>query len=197
MDNTDTISFPESLFTDFFVRENRLNKKGFGKWVFYPGMEFGAWDTWWGDKSKRARPHEGVDLCYYCGAADTIFHIDDKAKIPAMYDGTVVKIMGDFLGKTIIIKHSFPDISEGIFLTLYGHTDPVGGLEAGQSVKAGSIIAALAAVRGPKAPTPHLHLSLAWNPESVPYDMLDWTTMGNPGIVRLIDPLQVIDVSEK
>jgi murein DD-endopeptidase MepM/ murein hydrolase activator NlpD len=197
MDNTDTVLFPKSSFTDVLVRKNNLDKQGFIAWFFYSGMEFGAWDTWWGEKSKRDRPHEGIDLCYYHGAADTIFHIDDKAKIPAMYDGTVVKIMGDFLGKTIIIKHSFPETGRGTFLTMYGHTAPVEGLKTGQSAKAGDIIATLAASLGSKTPLPHLHMTLAWNPEPIPYDALDWTTIGNPDVVRLVNPLRVIDTLEK
>lgn len=197
MDNTDTVLFPKSSFTDVFVRENGLDNYGFTAWFLYPGMEFGAWDTWWGEKSKRARPHEGIDLCYYHGAADTIFHIDDKAKIPAMYDGTVVKIIGDFLGKTIVMKHSFPETGGGTFLTMYGHTNPLEGLETGQSVKAGEIMATLATPPESKVLLPHLHLTLAWSPDPIPYDMLDWTTIGNHDIVRLIDPLRVIDVLEK
>ena len=111
-----------------------------------------------------------------------------------MYDGIVVKIMDDFLGKTIIIEHSFPDIGKETFLTIYGHINPKKSLEVGQSVKVGDIIATLAATGGPKATMPHLHLTLAWNPEPVPYDTLDWTTIGNTGVVCLIDPLRVIGV---
>ena len=70
-------------------------------------------------------------------------------------------------------------------------------LETGQSVKTGEIIATLAIPRGSKALLPHLHLTLAWSPEPIPYDMLDWTTIGNSDIVRLVDPLQVIGLSEK
>jgi murein DD-endopeptidase MepM/ murein hydrolase activator NlpD len=197
MDNTGIISFPKSPFTDVLVKKNNLDKRGFATWFFYPGMEFGAQDTWWGDRGKRARPHEGIDLCFYRGTADSIFHIDEKTKIPAMYDSIVVKIIDDFIGKTIIMKHSFPEIGKGTFLTLYGHTNPTKSLAAGQSVKAGEIIATLATPRGSKGLVPHLHLTLARIPEAIPPDMLDWTTIGNSDIVRLVDPLQVIGLSEK
>jgi murein DD-endopeptidase MepM/ murein hydrolase activator NlpD len=197
MDNTNTVSFPKSAFTNVLVRENNLDRQGFVAWFLYPGMECGAHETWWGAKVERTRPHEGVDLCFYRGVADNIFHIDNRTKIPAMYDGTVVKIIGDFIGKTIIMKPSFPDIGKGTFLTIYGHTDPVEGLEAGQSVKAGEIITTLAAPPESKALLPHLHLTLAWTPEPIPYSMLDWTTIGNPDVVRLIDPLRVIDARKE
>ncbi len=195
MNNTDITSFPGSSFTDIFVRENGLDKKGFTKWFFYSGMEYGGQNNWWGEKRTRTRPHEGIDLRFYRDFTDNIFFIDDKAKIPAMYDGIVVKIMNDYLGKTIIIVHSFPDSDKGISLTLYGHTSPVNNLEIGQSVKAGDIMATLAPSKGLTAPAAHLHLSLAWSPTPVPYDILDWTNIGNPAIVHLIDPLLVIDAS--
>jgi murein DD-endopeptidase MepM/ murein hydrolase activator NlpD len=197
MDYTGIISFPKSPFTDVLVKKNNLDKQGFSTWFFYPGMEFGAQETWWGDRGKRARPHEGIDLCFYRGAADNVFHIDERTKIPAMYNGIVVKVIDDFIGKTIIMKHSFPEIGEGTFLTLYGHTNPEQGLEVGQSVKSGEVIATLATPRGSKGLAPHLHLTLARIPEVIPPDMLDWTTIGNSDIVRLVDPLQVIGLSEK
>jgi murein DD-endopeptidase MepM/ murein hydrolase activator NlpD len=197
MDNTDTVSFPKSSFTEVFVRENSLDKQGFSTWFFYPGMEFGAQETWWGAKVKRARPHEGIDLCFCRGVADSIFHIDEGARIPAIYDGVVVKIIDDFIGKTIIMKHSFPGFGEGTFLTLYGHTNPKKSFTASQIVNAGEIIATLATPRGSKGLIPHLHLTIAWSPDPIPPDTLDWTTIGNSDVVHLIDPLHVIGLSEK
>lgn len=197
MDNIGTISFPKSPFTNVLVKENKLDRRGFEAWLLYPGMEFGAWETWWGDKGPRIRPHEGIDLCFYRGVADNVFHIDERAKIPAMYDGIVVKIIDDFIGKTIIMRHSFPEIGEGTFLTMYGHTNPGESLETDRSVKMGEIIATLAVPRGANAPLPHLHLTLVWSPEPIPYNMLDWTTIGNSEVVRLVDPLHVIGLSEK
>jgi murein DD-endopeptidase MepM/ murein hydrolase activator NlpD len=197
MDNTGTISFPKSSFTEVLIRENILDKQGFSAWFFYPGMGFGAQDAWWGAKSKRTRPHEGIDLCFYRGTADNIFHIDERTKIPAMYDGIVVKIIDDFIGKTIIMKHLFPEIGEGTFLTLYGHTNPKKGLAAGQIVNAGEIIATVATPCRSKGLIPHLHLTLAWSPDPIPPDTLDWTTIGNSDLVRLIDPLHVIGLSGK
>jgi murein DD-endopeptidase MepM/ murein hydrolase activator NlpD len=197
MDNTDTISFPKSPFTDVFVRENNLDKRGFSSWFLYPGMEFGAQETWWGNKGTRIRPHEGIDLCFCRGTADKMFRIDESVKIPVMYDGIVVNIIDDFIGKTIIMEHSFPDISEGTFLTLYGHTNPAEGLKRGRSLNAGGIIATLATPRGSKGLLPHLHLTLAWQRETIPHDMLNWTNISNPDIVRLVDPLQAINLSKK
>ena len=63
-------------------------------------------------------------------------------------------------------------------------------------MKAGEIIATLATPRGSKDLLPHLHLTLAWSLEPIPYNMLDWTTIGNSDVVRLIDPLRVIGILE-
>jgi murein DD-endopeptidase MepM/ murein hydrolase activator NlpD len=197
MDNSDTISFPKSPFTDVIVRENGLNKHGFTAWVLYPGMESGAENTWWGGRGKRSRPHEGVDLRFYRGTDDNVFSVDAGAKIPVMYDGVVAKIIEDFLGETVIIEHKFPKTGEDIFLSLYGHTSPINELVTGQSVKAGEIIATMAPSRGAKAPMPHLHLSLAWSRKSISYNTLDWKTIGNPDIVSLIDPWPIIGASER
>ena len=197
MDNTDTISFPKSPFTNVFVRENNLDRRGFVAWFLYPGMEFGAQETWWGGRGRRAKPHEGIDLCFYRGAANNVFHVDKRAKIPAMYDGIIVKVIGDFIGETIIMKHSFPDIGEGTFLTLYGHTSPGESIDIGRSVRAGEIIATLATPRGSKTLQPHLHLTLAWSTKPVSLDNLDWTNISNPDIVQLVDPLEAIGLSRE
>jgi murein DD-endopeptidase MepM/ murein hydrolase activator NlpD len=197
MNSTNTIYFPKSSFTEVFVRENSLDKQGFSTWFFYPGMEFGAQETWWGDRGKRARPHEGVDLLFYRGTNDNVFSFGAGARIPVMYDGVVVKVIEDFLGKTVIIEHRFPTTGEDVFLTLYGHTSPVDEIVTGQDVKAGEIIATLALSWRAKAPIPHLHLSLAWGRKSIPYDILDWTTICYPDTVSLIDPRPVIAPFQK
>lgn len=196
MDNMETPSFPNSVFSDVFSEANDLNRYGFAAWVLYPGMEFGAQNVWWGGQAKRARPHEGVDLRFYRGTDNRIFAIDEGAKIPVMYSGVIVKIIGDFLGKTIIIEHRFPDNGESVFLSLYGHTSPVEGLETGRIVKTGEIIAAVAASKGTNSPAHHLHLSLAWSRKPVLYGTLDWTTVNDPDVVRLVDPRPVIGASE-
>ncbi len=196
IDDTEAPSFPKSVFSEIFSEVNGLNRYGFTTWVFYPGMEFGAQNAWWGGQTKRARPHEGVDLRFYRGIDNEVFAIDEGTKIPVMYSGVIVKIIGDFLGKTIIIEHRFPDNGENIFLTLYGHTSPVEGLGAGRVVKTGEIIATLAASKGVNSPAHHLHLSLAWSHKPVLYSMLDWTTINDPDVVRLVDPRPVIGASE-
>ena len=190
-----SIPYLATSFTEALVRENGLDVRGFSTWFFYPGMEFGARETWWGDRKKRTRPHEGIDLCFYRGAEDVIFSLECGVRIPVLYDGTVVNIIDDFIGKTIIMQHSFPYAEEGMFLTLYGHTRPAEGLDTGESVKAGDVVATLAAAAGPRGPLAHLHLTLAWTSELIPCDVLNWAMIGDPDIFHLADPLKVIGAS--
>ena len=84
-------SLKPSRFTEFFTQVNGLGENQFNKWIFLPGMLFQAPDKWWGNRSKRDRPHEGLDLGYYKDGLGRIRHLNDVTQIPAMYGGTVVK----------------------------------------------------------------------------------------------------------
>src|SRR3989339_1498275 len=95
----------DKRFTESLVRENALDECGFKGWVFYPGMLFNAKDKWWGDQGKRDKPHEGLDLCLYRDQQDRVFRLDEKTKIPALYDGLVVRIFDDFIGKSVMMEH--------------------------------------------------------------------------------------------
>lgn len=59
---------------------------------------------WWGDCGERDNPHEGLDLCLYRNMEDDILRLDEKTNIPAMSDGVVVKIINDFLGRSVILE---------------------------------------------------------------------------------------------
>ena len=184
----------KTRFTEFLVRENSLDECGFEEWSFYPGMLFNAPDKWWGDQGKRDKPHEGLDLFLYRDQRDRILHLDKKTKIPVMYDGVVVGIVNDFLGKSVIIEHCFPDSDNRRFCTIYGHTNPHGGINIGRIVKQGDIIATLAAPGKSKAGiSTHLHITVGWIFKFILYDRLDWETIGAPDTMTLLDPLNVID----
>ena len=195
MNTTPTPRFSKTRFTEFLVRENEFYKLGFEEWVFWPGMLFNAPDKWWGDQSRRDRPHEGLDLCLYKDRWNRILRLDDKTKIPVMYDGVVVRIINDFIGQSVFIEHGLPD-DNSRFLTIYGHTNPREGLRVGRMVKAGDIIASLADSSKPKADIlPHLHISVGKTSKFVSYKKLDWETIGVADTLKLFDPLDVISVS--
>jgi len=171
-----------------------LDECGFEEWIFYPGMLFNALDKWWGDKGKRDRPHEGLDLFLYRDQRDRTLHLDKKTKVPVLYDGVVVSILNDFLGKSVIMEHGFPDSDNRRFCSIYGHTNPYDGIQVGRVVKHGEVIATLAEAGKSKADiSTHLHISVGWIFKPISYDRLDWDNIGAPDAMTLLDPLNVID----
>jgi len=194
MDFTRTPCLRNTRFTEFLIRKNALDPGGFKGWVFCPGMLFNSTDKWWGDRGKRDKPHEGLDLCLYKDREDTILRLDETAKVPVIYDGMVVGIVDDFLGKSVIIEHLFPGCHNNRLCTIYGHTIPEDNLSVGKIVKEGEVIATLADSSTSKTNIfPHLHISLGWTSKEISYDTLNWENIGAPNTVTLLDPLQVID----
>jgi len=113
-----------------------------------------------------------------------------------MYDGEVVSILNDFLGKAVIMEHGFAAKDNRKFCTIYGHTNPHDGIHVGRVVKQGDIIATLAdAGRSKTGISTHLHISAGWIFKSISYDRIDWETIGAPNTMTLLDPLNVIDRS--
>jgi murein DD-endopeptidase MepM/ murein hydrolase activator NlpD len=188
-------SLGKTRFTEFLVQENSLDENGFEEWIFYPGMLFNELAKWWGDKKgKRNRPHEGLDLFLYRDHRDSILKLDKKTRVPVMYDGVVVSILDDFLGKSVIMEHGFADSDNRKFCTIYGHTNPYDSIHVGRVVKQGDVIATLADAGKSKAGiSTHLHISVGWIFNSISYDRLDWETIGVPDAMTLLDPLNVID----
>ena len=194
VDFTSTPSLRNTRFTEFLIQQNALDESGFKEWVFCPGMLFNATDKWWGDRGKRDKPHEGLDLCLYKDQEDTILRLGEKAKVPAIYDGIVVRIVDDFLGKSVVIEHLISDRDNNKLCTICGHTIPEDNLCAGKIVKKGDVIATLADSRRSKTNIlPHLHISLGWTSKVISYDRLDWENIGAPNTLTLLDPLQIID----
>jgi len=189
--NRDPVSeltaLPASGFTQALVRANGLERFGFAGWHVDPAMRFAASSTWWAGRGARPRPREGLDLVYYQDRAQALHRLDLETQIPAMYDGVVVRLCGDYIGRSVMMEHRFPELP-GWFYTLYGHTRPCVDLAAGRAVRAGQIVARLAPARRPGSTVlPHLHLSLGWSPDPVAPERLDWNIL--PDILHLLDPL--------
>ncbi|MFH2011599.1 MAG: hypothetical protein ABIJ37_02670 [Pseudomonadota bacterium] len=184
-----------SRFTEFLIRENGLDESGFKEWVFCPGMLFNSTDKWWGGQGKRDKPHEGLDLCFYRDKEETVLHLGKKTKVPVIYDGIIVGIAEDFLGKSVIIEHLFPDCNNKRLCAIYGHTIPEDNIYIGKFVQEGDIIASLADSNRLKTDIlPHLHISLGWASEVVSYERLNWGNIDNPNTLTLMDPLKVIEL---
>jgi len=194
VDFTKKPSWGNTRFTELFIQKNALDEVGFKGWVFCPEMLFNSTDKWWGDQEKRDKPHEGLDLCLYKNRENTILRLDEKAKVPVIYDGIVVRIVDDFLGKSVIIEHLFSDCDNNMLCTIYGHTIPEDNLHVGKIVKEGDVIATLADSNRLKTSIfPHLHISLGWTSKAISYDRWNWENIGAPNTLTLLDPLQVID----
>jgi murein DD-endopeptidase MepM/ murein hydrolase activator NlpD len=177
----------------FMLEHNRPRMDGFKSWVFHPGMLFQAPGKWWGDQGPRDVPHEGLDLYSFEEASGRVANVDQQTQIPSAFAGQVVKIDRDFLGKSIYISHGLYAADGRQLLSAVGHTIPREGLQPGQQVAAGEIIAAVAGFPGKKTSLPpHLHLTFAWVPVDFRGDQLTWTNLGHDPGVTLIDPLTVI-----
>ena len=194
VDYTKTPSIRNTRFTELLIQKNALDRGGFKEWVFCPGMLFNSTDKWWGDQGRRDKPHEGLDVCLYKDRKDTILRLGEKTKVPVIFDGTVVGIIDDFLGKSVIIEHLFSDVENKRLCTIYGHTIPKDHLSVGNIVKKGDVIATLNDTKRSKTNIfPHLHITLGWASKAISYDRLDWETIGAANTVILLDPLQIID----
>jgi murein DD-endopeptidase MepM/ murein hydrolase activator NlpD len=154
-------------------------------------MLFGTELKWWGDRGKRNSRHEGLDLLLYRNNDGQVLRLDDKTMVPAIYDGTVVSVIDDFLGRSIFMEHH----SHGnrTFFTAFGHTRPLKGIKAGSKVKEGDIIATIAEISDPKIKiTSHLHITAGWASGDLQCEMLNWETIVSSKVIKMVDPLDII-----
>jgi hypothetical protein len=183
----------KSRFFEYLLAGNQPFFMGFARWVFLPGMLFDSPEQWWGDKKTRPAPHEGIDLSHFANTAGEIIQMDSRIRIPAAFAGHIRKISGDFLGKSIFISHDIFDDGDRQLYTIYGHTEPGAAVRAGKSVAAGEIIGIIAGLAGKKSfLPPHLHITVAWIPVSLPPDRLTWRHIGRDDRITLIDPLLIL-----
>ena len=184
-----------SSFNVRLVSTNDLGQESFKEWSFRPGMLFNAKETWWGDAGARTTPHEGLDIAFFKTAASDMCPLPEGAKVPSIFDGEVVKVCEDFLGKSIFVRHQTLRMGTSHLFTIYGHTQPRQSFEPGMQIAEGDIIATVADARVKGAPMPsHLHVSLAWIPDSLSPEMLSWKYIGGRRGLVLLDPLKVLDL---
>ncbi len=182
-------------FTKHFITRNRLDCTGDACWVFYPGMLFKEIRTWWPPLKNRTHPHEGIDLCFYSDDTDSISMIRPNMLVPALMDGTVVKIAPDFLGQTISIQHAVQDDEGRSLYGLYGHVVPLDTVSEGCTVTGGEPFAGVADAEQKGAPMPsHLHITIAWIDERCPPEDVSWNSVKCDSRIEMIDPLTLIDL---
>lgn len=180
-------------FSEYLIGYNGLDKIGFKEWLFFPGMLFNATDKWWGDRGARDRPHEGLDLSLYRDKNGKNHGLDENIKIPVMYEGKVVTIINDFIGKTLFVAHNIYNSNENVLFSIYGHIEPCDGIANGTLVGEGRVIAAISDLHKKKAiMLPHLHISVAWVPKSVSHKNLNWETFSDSKALTFLDPIDFI-----
>jgi murein DD-endopeptidase MepM/ murein hydrolase activator NlpD len=187
------ISQEKTHFTRMVINANGLDPDDFTGWIFHPGMLFGSPDKWWGDRGQRDFPHEGIDVCLYGNRRGQTLALDAQSRIPVMHSGCVKAMFTDYLGQALIVEHTLEKGKYYKFLTVYAHTKPLSGIQIGQDLKAGDIIATIADTHRSKANIrPHLHLSIGIPAPELSYEAFVWNIMRNPDLVRLLNPLTLI-----
>ncbi|MFC1977039.1 peptidoglycan DD-metalloendopeptidase family protein [Chloroflexota bacterium] len=187
-------AYVSKLFQERLMFYNSLDEMGFEEWVFHPAMLFGADYKWWGDLGKRDRPHEGLDLCLYRTKEEDIRYLDEKTKVPVIFKGKIVKVVDDFLGASVFVSHSDYESDGSQLLTIYGHIRPRDHMRPGERLSEGDIIGTIANAKGSSgAILSHLHISVAWIPNTMHSQELSWQIVGDITKVMLLDPLSVIE----
>ena len=191
---TSDIQPVKSSFCLNIIRHNGLDLTDFGEWLFYPGMLFNSDDKWWGNLSVRDTPHEGLDLSLYRDHNGRNISLKSGALVPVMYDGEVVRVINDFLGKTIFVRHREFGNCVQDFYTIYGHVMPSNKVARGVILTEGDLLGSIADTSGSRSDLPaHLHISVALISKEITEDMLDWTAVRDLRRVKLFDPLAFLD----
>ncbi len=180
-----------------FAKHSWVKQPGITRWLFRPGMLFGAKQKWWESEEARQSMHEGLDFYAFLDAQGSHELLDTTFHIPVLFDGEIVSVFDDFLGKTILVKHEQFQVDEKIFCTIYGHVSPLSTIQTGFQISAGDSIATIAAPEFEKSKVPpHLHLSTAFVPNMIITETVDWKSLSRPPVM-LCDPLDILEVEYK
>jgi murein DD-endopeptidase MepM/ murein hydrolase activator NlpD len=179
-----------SLFCQQLASLNGLEEKGFAYWVLHPGMLFGSSLKWWKPGGPRPSPHEGLDLCLYATGQGSTAFLTAGVTVPAPVAGTVLGVIGDFLGSSVVIQ-----ARDGLVFIL-AHLHVFAGIQSEAQVQAGEPVGGIADpnVR-PAHLLPHVHLSVGHPDPDFDPGLLSWPDINRRRGLRLFDPLQVLDLS--
>ena len=178
-------------FIENFIRANGLCINDFEEWLLCSGMLFKAPNRWWGTQGKREKPHEGLDLGFYKNQKEEIIGFDSRIRIPTIYDGVVVGMFNDFLGKSLFVEHKISSTVRGKLYTIFGHVNPESEIYLGKSLNAGEIIARIANTKT-SGVSPHLHISIGWATKEITEEFFDWKVISSSEKLKLMDPLEII-----
>lgn len=178
------ISFLRTL-----IEVNRLDILGFRGWLFFPGMLFGSFRSWWGKEHPRPFSHEGIDLCFFEAENGKRYRLDASVRIPMAETGRIVCIIDDFIGKTIVCEYPGDRQANAPLYIIYAHVEPEKDLLCGDVIGEGECFAQIAEARLEKTPLPpHLHVS-AVSQKALPQpDSLTWPFLNRLDRNAFADP---------
>jgi len=158
-------------------------ESGFNRWRFRPGMTFGERIEWWGPRGRRRTVHEGLDFVEgFIG--DEVRMVPEGVPARAIAQGEVVDTLDDFMGKTVIMRHSSPALPGGeVFHTLLSHIQTDGSPPS--CIKKGEVLGRIGR-RADIRIRPHLHLTGAWLPPDFPFRKAGINTIIHPGFTPTI-----------
>jgi murein DD-endopeptidase MepM/ murein hydrolase activator NlpD len=105
----------------------------------------------------------------------------------------VIEVCDDFLGKSVFIRHDSFNSNGNRLYTVYGHLSPHEHIHPGKSLNEGDILGTLSNTGKDDGSIPHhLHISVAWIPDTLSSQKPGWKMMSDPAVV-LIDPLRIIE----
>ena len=148
-------------------------------------MMFTARQKWWGDHGVRPTEHEGVDFTAFLDDDKREHRLEAGLLVPPLFNGKVVQIIDDLLGRTIIIDHAIRDRDGLILHAFYAHLTPQPTISRGTVIETASILGTIAP--GTTCPA-HLHISTAWCARDLPLGKFSWQTSS----LQFFDPLEII-----
>ncbi|MFC1953293.1 peptidoglycan DD-metalloendopeptidase family protein [Chloroflexota bacterium] len=182
------------LFQERLGFHNSFDEKKFKEWVFHPAMLFASDRKWWGDLGKRNRLHEGLDLCLFRDREGAIQYLEENTKVTVIFSGKIVKVSEDFLGASVFVSHNNYERDGSRLHTIYGHVNPSERIYTGEKLGENDIIGTIADARkNSESVHSHLHISVAWIPDSIKSQELGWQIISHYPEVMLLDPLRVIE----
>ena len=181
------IELGKTRFTEHLIQLNALS---FKKWIFETGMLFLSEKKWWGDKGYRRHRHNGLDIRLYETSEGTLTTINEETRIPIIYEGRIVSIIKDFLGRSLFAAHEIYDGNFQLY-TIYGHVIQATSIVTGKFLNEGTPVATLAKASDAQVPS-HLHVSVALVPKTIPPETLTWDILDKNEGISFLDPGHII-----
>ena len=189
-------------FSEWITR--LTDESGFDRWRFRPGMTFDERTEWWGPRGRRRTIHEGLDFVEGFRGGEVSL-ISEGVPVRAIASGKIVAALDDFMGKTVIVRHTSLTMPGGeVFHTLLSHIRMEEHLPT--FVNKGEMLGRVGRRAGVHI-HPHLHLTGAWFPADFPFAKAGIGTIIHPGFTPAIltdfnsliktNPLCVMSLDDK